>query len=752
MSKVATEAALTTLRSWAKKVQGEPLFETSVHLSSAAWLAQGEAAAEILPALDLTKPLLSCFKLLEGAAPKPAYIPRAPLRLERATFFPVDSAKAALRTDEDPLLLFQEELRLLPQRQLQQDAGLAPETIMAVRLEDLLYLFQRYGNCLPSPLEAVSLYTYARIHAAIAAILALGENELILLQGDLGEIQQFLAALRAEDAPKTLAGRSFFLQLLTEACAQYLLREAGLPLTNLLTCGGGSFTLLLPKNLAGKPIKEWLQSQQAAFRAFFLNNLHGELTLALGEAPWPQISSANDAVAQAKKQALAHLPLDLLQKFFEPQQELHFCKICGYQGKEGDFELFDEEDRSKGSYCRLCKSFEDLSEQLCKAEWLLIHHSKHQAFSEASLSQKAQRQTWLTILHALGLNVQLIGPNRVSQAPEATQWTTALALKDNSQPLPSAKIRRVQGFRPLAKPNLNLATLLAKAPDPEKWCKEDSSLPQFGILRMDLDDLGLIFRMGLPKNNLGAALALSETLKMFFEGWVGQVCNEFNQQQKDGDQAACIYSGGDDLLIVGNWALLPKLAQQIRQDFAQYTNAHPILHFSAGISLFTPQTMLSQAMKMADKALEQAKAREGKNALCWLEQVVAWDTFETVCKLQAELYNLGQERQATNFLLQTCQQLYQQYLQTAQNGKFFYGPWCWHGALQLKKTENHFQRDFSARKVVQKIQSSLLNGLENPFNEGLRFIEQLGLATQWTQLALRATRKEFASDHPESNG
>lgn len=751
MSKVATEAALTALRYWARKVQGETLFETPVYLSPAAWLAQGETATETLPALDLTKPLLSSFKLLEGAAPHPAYICRTPLRLERATFFPVDSSKTALRTDEDPLLLFQEELRLLPQRQLQQDAGLASEAIMAVRLEDLLYLFQRYANCLPSPLEAVSLYSYARIHAAIAAILALGENELILLQGDLSGTQQFLA-LRAEGAPKTLAGRSFFLQLLSEACAQYLLREAGLPLTNLLTCSGGSFTLLLPKNLAGKPTKEWLQWQKAAFGAFFLNNLQGEITLALGEAPWPQISPTSAAVAQAKKQALAHLPLDLLQKFFEPQQDSYFCKICGYQGKEGDFELLEKEDRAKESCCVLCKSFEDLSEQLSKAEWLLFHHSKHQSLAEASLSQKPQRQTWLTILHALGMDGQLLAANEAYKPPELSQWTTAFALKADLRSLPSARLRRVQGFRPLAKPNLNLATLLAKAPDPEKQHKEDASLPQFGILRMDLDDLGLIFSTGLKKSNLASALALSETLKIFFEGWIGQLCTEFKQQQKEEEQFACIYSSGDDLLIVGNWALLPSLAQQIRKDFAQYTNAHPILHLSAGISLFTSQTALSQALEMADKALEKAKAREGKNAICWLEQVVAWNAFETVCELQQELYHLTQEKQATGFLLQTCQQLYQQYLQTAQNGKFFYGPWCWQGAAQLKKTENHFQRDFAARKVVQKIQNSLLNGLENPFNEGLRFIEQLGLATKWTQLALRATRKEFASDHTETNG
>jgi CRISPR-associated protein, Csm1 family len=47
-----------------------------------------------------------------------------------------------------------------------------------------------------------------------------------------------------EGAARTLRGRSFYVQLLTEGVADFILRRLGLPPTNLIYAGGGNFYLL----------------------------------------------------------------------------------------------------------------------------------------------------------------------------------------------------------------------------------------------------------------------------------------------------------------------------------------------------------------------------------------------------------------------------------------------------------------------------------------------------------------------------
>src|SRR5436189_16445 len=80
------------------------------------------------------------------------------------------------------------------------------------------------------------------------------------------------------------------------------------------------------------------------------------------------------------------------------------------------------------------------------------------------------------------------------------------------------------------------------------------------ILRMDVDDLGDLFGQRLRRvtgiAGLAYTAALSAALSRFFEGWVGQLCRQANLDSSQGSVYP-IYSGGDDLFIVGSWHLLP---------------------------------------------------------------------------------------------------------------------------------------------------------------------------------------------------
>src|SRR5262249_25932481 len=125
--------------------------------------------------------------------------------------------------------------------------------------ETLYYLLQKYAWAVPAASGGdLSFFDQARTAAAIAAALwragtaeteldallagdgeACRADRLMLVGGDITGVQAFLYTVTARGAARGLRGRSFYLQLVGEAIARWVLRELELPVTNLLYVGGG---------------------------------------------------------------------------------------------------------------------------------------------------------------------------------------------------------------------------------------------------------------------------------------------------------------------------------------------------------------------------------------------------------------------------------------------------------------------------------------------------------------------------------
>ncbi|MFO7170045.1 MAG: hypothetical protein DIU80_018635, partial [Chloroflexota bacterium] len=358
MSSNTFDAALAALRCWCAAVTGDAPPPLAEPVRRAAWLAAGQPPAAGLPTIDLDKPLASVFSRVmrqDGGEPPEIYVRRAPLALDNTTLFPATSPDEA--AGEIPAAALREAL-----------AQLDPRLLPPAQVEGLLFALQRHAWCLPSPLPGVSLYDYARVHAALAAALADSpDGDLFLLGGDLSGVQRFIYTVTAAGATKQLRGRSFYLQLLTDACAQYLLERAQMPPSNLLYAGGGRFYILLPQAVDGMPAEEWVADQRAVFDRFLLRRHQGELYLALGGAPLSQAAltdtnafrdawaAGGEALSRAKRRRFASLGTADLVTLFAPQghggNEDAVCPVCGYQGDPSDFVAPDEDGLRR---CQLC--------------------------------------------------------------------------------------------------------------------------------------------------------------------------------------------------------------------------------------------------------------------------------------------------------------------------------------------------------------------------------------------------------------
>lgn len=789
MSEATTTVAVAALRYWAERALGRdgraalPDEHTTDIVRRAARLVGTPADQQ-----DdwLTKPLQSIFSQIQprndspGSASAPlAYVPRAPLRIDENTLFPTMEPP---RTAADALL----------QGLAAATATLPSSPVTAV--EEWLAALQRHAWCLPSPLPGVSLYDFARTHAAVAAALAQHDGDLFLLGGDLSGVQDFIYTLTAAGATRSLRGRSFYLQLLTEACARLLLRAAAMPLTNLLYAGGGRFYLLLPGEIGGQAASTWLAARQSVFDSFFLYRHQADLYLALGGAPVTHAQLADqkgfrqvwrlaaEDISRTKRRRFSALG-DQLTLLFTPQghggNTDDACAVCGYQGAAADFETDEDGTRR----CQLCDSFEELGRLLHNAEYLALSHLARPLPTAAAFRHDQRRARWPALLDELGVHVQLFRDGqkvegRDNRGPaEDVRYVSVLHMVDRPNlKRPTFHAPAAYSFRPVAN-----TTPTMRASDLKDWkpahpgerapkiddvkpfgvmVEQSRGVKRLGVLRMDVDNLGDIFSRKLT-SGLAHVSALSAALALFFEGWVGHVCDEINRTAKQGS-VYCIYSGGDDLFVVGSWHLLPELARRISADLARYSGGHPCVHVSAGISLHPAKFPLYQAAKAAETELQRAKQSDDKAALGFLEQVVKWQyadqLFDLVHHLDAHVKSdadaqtePGSAAPLPRSFLQTLQALYLQYAgsmqQRKRDGKTAkpHAAWVWRGNYQLARVAQQLERKAATRElsmwVTDAVRKRLLANIGAPPSIGARYIEQLGLAARWVQLLNRKDRE-----------
>src|SRR5579875_219108 len=212
-----------------------------------------------------------------------ADLPLVPLTLEREALFP--------QRDLPPVQT--EEYRRLWEAFFAAARGLTALTDFEAYLTSLLALLEQYTWCVPSAayrsVPDVSLYDHARVTAALAACLwqeyrrgELDDHHLAallhertaegpdtplfaLIAGDLSGVQRFLYSIASAGAARTLRGRSLFLQLLSEAAADLVLRRLDLPLPNLLYTGGAKFHLRQNDAISERGLKRRMTQCDGAF-------------------------------------------------------------------------------------------------------------------------------------------------------------------------------------------------------------------------------------------------------------------------------------------------------------------------------------------------------------------------------------------------------------------------------------------------------------------------------------------------------
>jgi CRISPR-associated protein Csm1 len=713
-------------------------------------------------------PLQSVFSNIhtdEGSIPSPVFWPQASLSLKGDTVIP----KLQIESSQGPWNTF-----LAEAKELKSAFEGASNDSLPFFVENMQLLLQRHAWCLPSSyadvLPDVSLYDHSRMTAALASALADHDGKAPLAQlvgGDLSGVQKFIYTVSARGATSSLRGRSFYLQLLTEVVARFLLQKLDLPSSSLIYAGGGNFYLLVPHDVE-------LDSWRDYISQVLLHHHSGDLYLAISSIQLQEQDFLRGNISQRWRDLADELNLAKLRSFselrgnfhsvFEPQghggnEELQ-CQVCGLE----HLDTSSDEPRK----CPPCWSYEELGKDLRNAHYLVFTKVNEDELPKG----EPLAGSWEKVLAHFGWKV-----NAQEKTPRSSEEKRVIfALSDDVLNGLHPTSMQVVGRRLM----VNVTPTITKAeidkyqnvvedlPTPNSVKPYDvmeqqaNGIKRLGVMRMDVDNLSSIFSSGFgDKTTLSRIGALSFAISLFFEGRVEKLAEDINAndvKNGDGERLYSIYSGGDDLFFVGSWDAVIELARKIRAELSRFAGDNPGIHASAGVVLVGGKYPLYQAAQDAGRAEEQAKDHEwfveerhhAKDSITFLGQTMSWSQFglsdiETgidsvsawAHRLEQAMETEGSSRSLLRLLMNmqakyhvAAERRRRQGMDVSQERKVqvLYGAWNWLSAYFLRRMQKR-SRDDGFKKLLDEI----LKLSENQFAS----IQWIGLAARWAELKLR---------------
>lgn len=527
--------------------------------------------------------------------------------------------------------------------------------INQISINQLLQIIEEGFSYVPSSTNRaevcdISLYVHSKITSAVASCMKLyfdeqqiqdykkycfnsgskifrNEKIYLLISGDISGIQDFIYTIPSKGALKTLRGRSLYIDLLLEEFIDEYLEQIGLSRANVLYSGGGHFYILAP-NI--EDTKKSIDKLQAKMNRWLMENIGINLYLAIGTAE----CSANNLM---KSEAQGNL-FAIVNKKLKDDKTIRYSKDEDFL--EHIFNVEKEKDIAKKE-CNICHNLVDK---------LWKYNSDEEIACEFCLNLYKLGQDILTQDLVFVISEKKIDDSIKIFGKDKDLYMYAVKIEDID--MFKGKILRIYSKNNLLENDLAirlyLADYSAKNENDEVMtfddlakssCKIDKGIKRLGVLRLDIDDLGIAFSSGFVsdkdkiEDNLRYATLsryadLSKDISMFFKVAINKICagdligcvdfeekafNIFGIAKAKKRKVNIIYAGGDDLFLVGAWDEVLEVAIDINRAFKQFTNGK--LTLSAGMAMFSPTYPISKMAEIAGLLVQMSKNRKDKNSI-----------------------------------------------------------------------------------------------------------------------------------------
>ncbi len=480
------------------------------------------------------------------------------------------------------------------------------------------------------------------------------EDKFLLILGDFFGIQSFIFASGGEtqkNAARLLRGRSAHVSLLSECAALKILDELGLPPTSQVINAAGKFLIVAPNR---PEVQERLEAIQREIDRWFLEHTYGESGIGIA---WVAAACRDFLDRQTSGDSPFRRLIDRLFRRLEDVKARRL-NLCGENAPAPVFHGFlDRFDNTKG-VCAIdgrSPATESLPKAegrfVCKLALDQINTGKWLAHNNRILITTEAIGRHTLALDLFGYHVSFTGDEEASgrfgrlAAKDKLRraWDYALP-KEKDAPLFNGYARRnINAYVPqMGDANAWEADRYQGIEEDAEWdacapktfehiARDDLWLDEKNhwkgtealmVLKGDVDNLGSIFEKGLERPSFAKWASLSRQMNAFFSVYLPWLCREKYPS------TYTLFAGGDDFFLIGPWRSTIRLAREMHKEFHRYVAENPHIHFSCGLLMTKPGIPVRQLGDMAEEALEQAKAMDGKNAITLFGQTVYWKEFD----------------------------------------------------------------------------------------------------------------------------
>ncbi len=564
----------------------------------------------------------------------------------------------------------------------------------------------------------------------------------LMVCGDISGIQKFIYNITSKSAMKSLKGRSFYVQALTEVICDELLETCGASIINQVYSAGGKFYVLLPNTIeVNNAIDKYTQDIQQKLwedfsvniscnvgrKAFGFQKNGNKLSVQIeGEGEDKTVGDlwkiVADETSTKKNTRFNNIIANNYENLFLPSGTGKDTDVCSITGEELQRNKVSEI-KDKNQTIKVSKSVMEMIEFGKK-----LYDPKYLVYNGNSGT-------------AIGLNSRI----DIENNEKLVNTSHPLVYQIGFEKTPNLDINRITdlatgiGFKLYG--GIPMVHNDDKVTELQDLCLKNDKQEKLAIVRMDVDNLGNMFQDGFKgsiseENNRKAAsfskLATMSTLfDLYFSGYLNTLKNNIKYK----DNVNIVYAGGDDVFALGRWDLIIDFAYDVRKDFQKFVCNRTDISISAGIAIVGAKYPISKGAELAGKAEEDAKnintEISKKNAISLFGIALSWAEFEWVNmfkdKLTAELIH-DKITKGTLMKLFDYYQIYEyenKEKESNQNHKINVS-WRWQAAYYLKRASNEGNNDF-----MDKLKNLLLiNRYENKY---IRF-EATIVACRWAEL------------------
>jgi len=550
------------------------------------------------------------------------------------------------------------------------------------------------GNIIPD----VSLYDHSKMTSAFASALYLfhkqtdtinteniqdyAEKKFLIVSGDFYGIQDFIfsgGGSTGRASAKLLRGRSFMVSLLTELAADMLCREIGIPPSSIVLNAAGRFTIIVPNT---EETKRLITDTEAKINKWLIDNFFGQSSIGISYIE----ASCNDFVLNNFSEFW-----EKLQGFIDERKYKKFdienvggvfrnyldsfdntltpslCPFCGKRPAQKDTFIRISKEETENA-CKICHDHIYIGEHLVKEDKLAIGtydvdfkgdklfepiFGVYQISFDVSgkLSELAREgkllKYWNVGINREGkLSKEITSKfinGYIPKFDEEDNYDDRLIggkKKDQSklEIIDSIKNRYPKTFLAIAKKALNFTE------KPDKF----KGIEALGVLKADIDNLGLIFSYGIKKEfkTFSRLSTLSRQLNNFFTIYLPYLLAT-DDNFKD---IYTVFAGGDDLFLIGPWNKIIDFSYELNNTFKKYVCGNNDISLSAGISINKPNEPVMTLAENSERALNYSKI-SGKNRITIFNESVTWDELNCLKEVKTNIEDWFEKEIVNNAML-----------------------------------------------------------------------------------------------------